>query len=270
MNYCGIYNQITQNLSYINEVQEWKIEYRRQDTSLPDFLELHQDKKIVLEIKNNDFLDELIRDGLFTLSKKYNNLTLLLEEYSPEKAEIATAAHIKFFFNNRVNNWDMFIGLINCGVSELYITDSLGFEIIKVAEIAHSKGVKIRVYPNVAQSQWPDINGLMKFFIRPEDVDAYEPYIDTFEFYGNIEKHKVYYKIYAKDKQWFGALDEIIIDLNSDIDSRYLLKNFINKRLRCERKCLQGDNCNRCYEIEHLSENLKDHHLRVSFDTEEK
>lgn len=47
----------------------------------------------------------------------------------------------------------MLIGLIKCGVSELYITDSLGFEIIKVAEIAHSKDVKIRVYPNVAQSQ---------------------------------------------------------------------------------------------------------------------
>ena len=269
MNYCGIYNQITQPLSYIDKLQEWKILYRKQDTSLPAFIELHTDKKIILEIKDEDFDNTFIREGLFVLAEKYKNITLLLGEYSAEKAAMAKSAHIKFFFINRVNNWDTLIGLIAAGVSEVYITDELGFEITDVAEVAHSKGVNIRVYPDVAQSQWIGTTGLMQFFIRPEDVASYEPYVDTLEFYNESIKQEIYYKVYAEDKQWFGALNEIITGLNSEIDSRYLLKNFVNKRLRCGRKCLKGGSCNRCQEIEHLSKNLKESHLRVSFDEKE-
>ena len=158
------------------------------------------------------------------------------------------------------------MGLISLGVSDVYIVEELCFEIDKVAEIAHSEGVNIRVFPNVAQSSWNDSDGITKFFIRPEDVYLYEPYIDVLEFFNSRKRENTLYKIYAIEKKWFGQLSELIVGLNDDIDSRYIASEFGDKRRACRKNCVKGGKCRICDRVVALSQVLEKNNLIVKKD----
>lgn len=93
----------------------------------------------------------------------------------------------------------MLYKFLNYEVTDVFITEQLGFEVDKVAEIVHSKDVQVRAFPNVAQVQYENLDDIYKFWIRPEDVELYEDYIDVLEFFGEPEKQKIYYDIYAVD-----------------------------------------------------------------------
>ena len=84
----------------------------------------------------------------------------------------------------------------------MYIAEMMGFELEYIIKKTKELGVQIRVFPNVAQAARKNTSGLLKFWIRPEDIDFYSQYIDVCEFYyDKYEQQKVYYDIYANDKQ---------------------------------------------------------------------
>lgn len=155
-------------------------------------------------------------------------------------------------------------------VTDIYIINELGFSLDKLAIAAHKLGVKLRVYPNVAQtSAFNEMPALKKFFIRPEDIDLYSDYIDTCEFYNSDKKLETYYKIYKEDKKWFGKLNEIIIDFNSEIDNKYIIPRFAEKRIRCNKSCIKGGYCHRCDRIEELSHTLEQSKLIIKVDNKD-
>ena len=263
MKYCINYNQKTERLECINEADEWTIKYNSKDETLLEFLKLHTDKRINLWITNGDFVSI---DFLQELSDKFDNLYFKLPLNSYLEEIENNEVHFRYFFDEYINNWDTLIGVLQKSVTDVYITEDLGFELDKVAATAAKYGAQVRVFPNVAQSEWRETPGLKKFFIRPEDVEAYEDYVDVMEFYGDDSKVEVYYRVYAIDKKWFGRLDELIIDLNSDIDSRFTIPRFAEKRIRCGKSCLKGGRCRRCEHIQDLSHSLEESGLIVKID----
>lgn len=193
------------------------------------------------------------------------NFYLKFIKRTPEIDKIKeTYKDIKLFFDIKANTWSTFIGLVNYRVTDIYITELLGFELDKISKIAKNNNIQIRTFPNIAQTSWTDNNDITKFWIRPEDISIYEPYIDVCEFYGDINNFNIYYKIYKKDKKWFGNLKEIIIDLQENLDSRFIIPEFAQKRTRCGCRCLKGDNCKLCYEIIDLSKSLEKANLIVT------
>ena len=256
MKYCFNYNKDTEHAKYINKADEWTIEYNPKDDTLLEFLDLHKDKRINLYFK------ELVSEELlYELTNKYNNLYLKLNTKLFYQEDIKY--EFNFFFDELISDWDTFIGLLNYGVTDVYIVENLGFELDKVAEMAASHNVQVRVYPNVAQSKWGSTPAFKKFFIRPEDIDTYNKYIDIIEFYDGDKQLDTYYEIYAIDKEWFGKLNEIIKDFNLDIDNRYIIPRFAQRRMTCSKKCLKGSICTRCDEIEKLANTLKESDLIV-------
>lgn len=263
MKYCLRYNKDTYKSKYINEADEWNIQYNPKDKTLLQFLEENQNKRINLCVDYNidfRFLKELCN--------KFSNLYIRFDRYSDIYIENIVEQDFPFFFEERVNNWDTFLGLIECGVTDIYVVEDLCFELDKVAEIAHQENIKLRTYPNVAQSAWIESEDLKKFFIRPEDIDIYSDYIDIIEFFGEDKKQDIYYKIYKYDKKWFGLLKELIIGFNSDLDSKYIIPRFPDKRISCRKSCLKGGNCRRCDRIKQLSHTLEQSELIVRIDKE--
>lgn len=258
MKYCTNYNQFTEKASCIQTADEWNIIFNEKDTTLLEFLNAHLDKRINLsisDIKLLNFCEEL--------SKKYTNLYIKFIDIPLEELKNKDI-HFKFFTNTLVNNIDIMQQLMDLKVTDVYIVEGLGFELEKISNYLHKNNIQIRVFPNVAQSQWKNLPALKKFFIRPEDLEFYTQYIDVIEFFEADKKLDIYYDVYMNKKKWFGRLDEIIIDFNSSLDNKYVIPKFAELRAGCRRKCLQGEKCNRCEQIENLASSLEKSKLIVS------
>lgn len=271
MKYCTNYNKKSHILDTIDEINVF-LDRVEDNTTLSTFCDEHINQRVNICIEDVEkALSENKVKDLLDLQKEHSNLYIRFEYIVKELKEMLSYyPNSKYYFNIKINDWDRVIGLIDYGVSDILIVEGLGFELDKIAEIAHNSGVQVRVYPNVAQSTWDDLDDLRKFWIRPGDTKEYEPYVDVCEFYGQSEKNDILYDIYKKDEAWFGKLSEIITGLNQELDSRYIVPRFVKKRIGCGRQCLKGGKCQMCDHIRDLSENLEKAGLMITMEEEEK
>ena len=234
---------------------------------LAEFCDIHEKQRINLCIEAYDKNPDLIYYAFdFQRDHQEYNVGIRLPYYDEKIfAELgAKYPSMKVFFKTGVDNWELLHGILALGVTDMYIVEDLGFSLDVIAEILHAAGVQVRVFPNVAQSAWSTTPGRIKFWIRPEDVESYEDYVDVFEFfYERYDQQLVYYDIYAVDGKWNGDLSEIIIVLNEKIDSRRLLPTFVTRRTHCGRRCLKGGNCEMCKIMVELSKTLEEKDLIV-------
>ena len=258
MKYCIDYFK---GMKSTDKADEFTIIYKKRNDTLIDFLKENNTKRINLKIEEDLTEGEL--KILKTICNNYPNLVLRFEYYNEETIEKITESGVPFFFGNRVSTWDEFLGLVDLAVTDIYIVEDLCFELDKISKIAHDAEIKLRVYPNVAQSSWKDSSDIKKFWIRPEDIDFYSQYVDVCEFFGDAEQIPTLLRIYKEDKQWYGLLNEIIIGLKTPLDSRFTHFNFANRRVRCGKDCLKGSKCDLCNRIVDLSYTLKEAHLMV-------
>ena len=272
MKYCINYS----NKSHIiDKVDEILIRYDKNKILelFTQFIPAHLNQRVIVQLIEENNIDTIV-NNLKKIISIYNEnkdikFDIQLPFYNQKFIEELKDTDLKYFFKAAANSWDKFTSLISQNVSDIYITDELAFELDKVAEIAHKNNIKVRIYPNVAQSRWDKLSDILKFFIRPEDIEMYEPYVDVCEFYGDkAQQIDTYYKIYQEDKKWFGDLQEIIIGLDSKIDSRYIIPRFAEKRIKCGKDCLKGGKCEMCKRILDLSEQLENAHLIVQIDKE--
>lgn len=195
----------------------------------------------------------------------HNNCIVRITAAHDEIREELNSAEIPYFYANYANTGDEVYGLIKKGASEVYITESLGFNIIKVGEYCKSKNVKVRVIPNIAQYKVgfkeviPDFS---KFFIRPEDTELYEPYVDVFELGGAEDRLSVTYEIY-RNKQWMGDLSKLIVGFTEPFQNGGLIPHFGSERLKCGQRCMQ-EKCNLCQQMKELSQKFKDNELIIT------
>lgn len=256
------------NLPYMDKIDEFAIRYEDQKKELLTFLETYPNHKINIEVTQD--IDEKQLDFFNTLYMQFPLICLKVNRgvgYHSVYELLRDKATIPFFYDTRVDDWDTLRGLSRLGVSEMYICGDLGFELDEVSKYLHERNIKIRAFPNVCQSAWTyDMEFLRSFFIRPEDVDIYDKYIDVFEFFGNEEAQKTIFKAYAIDKQWYGKLEELIIGFKGDMDSRYIFPLFADKRAVCKKKCVKGGKCNICGRLEELASTLEEKHFMIKLD----
>lgn len=261
MNICIEYKK---NFKYINEINEFtinvseehlKTEHRAK--SLKEFLIKYKNKRINIRLKNNQSLDSSLLEEDF-INAAIPFFSNLIKEYNLKLFFIINKSHyhkfkkegLNYFFElTQAYDWDIFTGLIVMGVSDIYVTNSLGFDLKNVSKIAKKYKIKLRTYPNVCQSSfYLNKNNFKNFWIRPEDLEYYSQYIDTFEFWNKelIANIDLLYKIYIKDQKWDGNLQNIIQGLQKPLDSRNINNEAFRIRSYCEKKCLKGFDCFIC------------------------
>ena len=201
------------------------------------------------------------------LNEKYPNLYIQFPQYDTEIKNILQENNIKnYFFSTYVNNIDLFYVLLNSGVSDIYVVEALCFELDKISKMAKEKDIRLRTYPNIAQAISSEIPALKRFFIRPEDIKDYEPYIDVCEFLYEDTICLNYLEIYKNKQEWFGNLAEIISGLDTDLDSRYILPRFGETRAKCGKRCFRGDPCHICELIQETAGTLEKIGVRIEKD----
>lgn len=267
MKYCLNYRPA--HTEIMKQADELNIRYNKKDLTLVNFLEEYKDKRINIYIEDiEDFCTNQELKKFEGIRESYPEYSFYfkLSEYNEDLIQELKEKNFKYYISLFVNDWDVFMGLIQEGVSDIYIVENLAFELDKCADIAHENGVNIRIFPNIAQCKWTKSTGLKSFFVRPEDIIQYEPYVDIIEFMCDPSREYVYFDIYKNDKLWYGQLNELISGLDSDIDSRFIVPRFAETRIKCGKACLKGGRCSMCNTIEHLSKTLKDRELMVTME----
>lgn len=266
MKYCTQWNN---QLTY--PIEELIIQFKPEPQKLIKFLNNRLEQTIILKFENiKNFQTEglPILKGFKANSEKYpQNFKVLFNQFdmNEELLNELKELNIPYFYAAAADSWGSLRGLLALGVSDIYVTLPLLFELKDVAYLAHQAGVNIRAVPNLAFSAWKGTPSYRCFWVRPEDVTAYEPYIDTFEFYNDGTSRtnpNVLYEIYHKQQKWSGELDEIIMGLPDKIDSRFLVPEFPIKRTNCGLKCEKNlDKCKVCKAFIELSEVLKSYKI---------
>lgn len=240
---------------YLPEIDEFNIDFKNKQIKLKQFLDLYaQSQRVNIRLPKNYKPEDV--DLLIAAYEHGYNIRIVVPPLV-----VLQKITAPFYFSEPCWTWDQFMSCISLGVTDVYISGDLGFELDKVSKVAKENNIQVRCYANIAQAnEWEDwSDGIKKFFIRPEDIDIYSEYVDVIEFYGSVERQNVLYEIYFKDKEWNGKLREIIQGIKNDVNNYYLLgEEFAKRRIRCDRGCLKGKNCKLCDRLIDLANSLEE------------
>lgn len=274
---------------YKDIVEELKIKFMPGESKIFDlvrFIKGHENQRIFILLQSwatfQEYSEaigctyiELFNQQMSAEDKKKYDFTFCIDDdpenyrWSDQMTEISKVMkeyNLPFCFRAPVDNFDILIGQLDLGVTDITITGDLGFNLEAVSKLVKDReqGQKIRCYPDVRQSNWNGLNPALCFWIRPENIKDYEPYIDVLEFWKDsmsFIQADLLYNIYAEKGYWNGSLSYVIEGMPDWIDNKCILGNICNRRPNCGRKCIKGHNCNVCFSMLDLAKSMKDNHL---------
>lgn len=249
-----------QGCRVLDKASEIIIKYDKKSVELIDFVQKWTpEQRIVLDIKENE--DILQSRAIIAAAKeKHNQIALLMNKN--QLTEEVKQMNLDYFFSEGVKTYDELHGQKAAGVSDIYIEGELGFNLPKIYDYCQNNGLRVRVFPNVAQvSTDLPVDPMKSFFIRPEAVKVYEDYVDVFEFYAPLDKQPVLYDIY-RDERWLGELQEVIYGLDVEVKNTTLFPHFDLSRAKCNKRCNMGK-CDICNVAVDVSKTLADKGLEL-------
>lgn len=245
MKYCFNYNH---NNFHLNEGDEWIFKYPENNPHLiPKMKEVEQEHpniRVIIDL--SELGGEPSWDILFAAVREHPKSAFIITKDQLDFVPHFRVEKVDWFFANGCLTWDMLKECVDYGVSDVYIIDELGFDIKNVKAFCDKYNTKVRVYPNIAQTSaiLLSLGDYTSFYIRPEDVQYYEDYVDVFEFFGKLENEATLYEIY-KEEEWQGALEILISNIHTPrkdwIKNNFIAEVFGPSRLDCRKKCVYSD-----------------------------
>jgi hypothetical protein len=242
MNYC-LSAQV--GSEYMAKAQEIRVKYKYLDTLL-DIYEINPEASIVLTISSKEDKSKIRWEEIEKYNKMWQN-KVIIETDSFDIMDACKALGLKFFYAIPINTFYELKALADYGCCDVKIDAPLTHMLDKIENF----DITIRMCPNIAYYSYiPRENGVIGSWVRPEDVEAYESYIDVFEFEDcDAKKERALYRVYAEQKSWLGPLNGLISNLNYPGDSKLVPEDFGIIRRFCGQRCTDGMNCSVCYRI---------------------
>ena len=238
MKYCLSSNL---NKEYLKKADE--IRCKNLDEIL-DLYELNSQATIILTILSNTNKDLIDWQKIENYNKMLQN-KLIIETDSFDIMNLCKSLNIKFFYGIPINSFYDLKALVDYGCYYIKIDAPLTHMLDKVKQY----NIKIRMTPNIAYYGYiPRKDGIVGFWVRPEDTKLYDNYIDIFEFEDcDIKKEQALYRIYAEQKEWMGDLNNLITNLNYSSDNLLIPSYVATSKITCGQRCLKGYNCHICH-----------------------
>ena len=261
--------------NYLNQDIQLNINYKPKIKELDNFIEKYGSHRINLIFKNNIIDNDF--EILDALKEKYPNckLFICMPFFNNELDNYLNKHNFPYYYNEIITTWDKFQGFLKLNVTDIFIGEDLAFNAKILSFNAKKNNKSLRSYCNVCESSWEKTPSIKTFFIRPEDLEVYENYIDTFEFYANIDdpvRLNTLYQVYAKDRQWYGKLKDLIVGYEGEEDNKYIIPRFGESRVSCDKRCMKNANgaCQICDRIIDLHYALKNQNIVISFQEKNK
>lgn len=253
-NFCIRYKN---DFKYFDKLAEAEVSYANKPWMIPTLLAKYPHITFIIFCPEEQLTEQNFKKIAQWKEDGYTNFKLKLPLSATKNIMELQHLGLPFFFNHYCLDIDTVAGMVNMGVSDIYLTNTLCFNLKELSKYIHSKNIKIRVCPNIAQSSWTECRTISSFFIRPEDVNIYSEYIDVFEFV-DPKRQNILFEIYAIDKEWNGGLNEIVNGLRDcTIICNSIPNIFAVKRINCQKRCGYGK-CNFCNQMADFATTLKE------------
>lgn len=253
-------------------VKEFNIKYNKKDNdfeTLMEFVQKYPDTRI-----NIEFIGEISVSSIVTLMRLNPEIYVRLVQGTNNGQYIKELKEkeCKFFYDSPfcVENYCELDAILELGVSDIYVSGDLCYNLEDVAEICHSKGVKLRTIlnriPNTAFNAALDPKSII---YRPQDFKLLSQYIDTFEFDCgkpyDWAKFDVLYRAWFIRGHWHGSLHEINEDLKLEYPNDAVMPHFTDYKISCKRKCAQRlrNNCSKCQQFLDVAIALKKKNVKL-------
>lgn len=224
---------------YLAKADEIRVDFRDIE-SIPDVYHRYKKQIIFFPALNGEEydwkklmnFDNLCEHNLIISCPTVNEL-IMAKEYGL-RVMLATEAHCA---------WDL-RAMIDLGCEYAYVGTPLFFDLPSVADLP----IALRAIPTVSYNhRLPHTSGVCGQWIRPEDVEDYEDYIDVLEFeFCEVQREQTLFKVYAEDQQWSTRLDILVEDLGSPALNRLINPQLVNARLTCRQRCQADGMCHMC------------------------
>lgn len=247
----------TKNFRHYDEVDEVIFPYKGISDEeglieiVTNTLTREDQRAIILVDKYEQSIDDLI-PIIRKLKTVHENMVVSLNlDYQHEWIDKLKEAEIPFMFVNFATTVTQIAAMVIFGAKEVYLAEDICFRLEKLQLFREIDGIKFRIFPDILQTprRCSSLPQITNFFIRPEDVDLYEKYVDVIEIFRKDSRQSVVYEIY-KQGQWRGPLSDLIIDFTEEINGSSFIPDFGRARLGCGRRCAMTD-CDICtYSVE--------------------
>ena len=231
-----------QQIAYLNQADEIKVQYKDRNI-IYDFSQKYTTATFILETP----LDTSVEINWKEI-ENYRTVTqdrLVLCLANLKDALECHNRDIPFYFGFAISSFYELQSLKSLGVRYVRLAPPLFFELDKVKNI----GIPVRAVPNVAyDAYFPHENGICGQWIRPEDVEVYEPYIEVLEFEdADLPKERALFRIYHDAHEWPGELNMLFTNFNHPGLNRLMPdKDLALRRTNCGQRCQAGGSCRLC------------------------
>lgn len=227
---------------------EIKVQYKDNDYIF-NLVEWFPDKRIVIEIPVDEDPETIPWEIFQAHNEKLNgNLYICLYDY--EFIKKCKEYELKYYWGIPLHTMYELRAVKNLGVSFAIIGAPLAFNL----EAAYKQGIKLRMIPNMGFiDHIPRVDGIHGAWVRPEDVDLYDAYVDTFEFMTRGLQHERGLLNVYQSGYWNDDLSLLITGLNVKVPN-YMINeaNFTLRRLNCKQRCENGGACHACESYFHF------------------
>lgn len=247
------------NSRYDMKAEEIIIEFA-ETNKWQEFIDKHSHQTVIVAIKSITELDYVLsqvadcRNIVFLLDHTMKELTTIVQK--------CIKNNIHYFYDIIVKDWETLNTLLCNNVYSIYISGDLGFDLPTVRKVADriNPNIDIRAILNSAST-------IYSFFIRPEDIDKYEEYIDTAEVYfprDNPVIQDSLFNVYFEQKKWTKNISYLLQSSGEfDFPNKYIDDLFAAQRIKCGHKCKKGSDCNICGQIYELSHTIEENREEI-------
>lgn len=235
--------------------------------SFVEYIKNISDKKIVLQYENADAFSKNEENAVENFIKAVNlefDISVAIQrapQIFPLKTFLKEQNYSFFYYEPLYDLMELF-NAIKEGVNEVCVHGTLAFQLKSLSKI-RNKGIKIRVFVDSPIMLSYDEFNLAQivpertFWIRPEDINIYSKYVDTFEILYPRTKLDIY-----KKGIWEGKVSDLIPAVKLDIFNNTIPPVFADIRINCGWKCGLGE-CNICEHCVLFAKQLSENRLEL-------
>lgn len=215
-------------------------------------LENHNKQRIIIEILDIASCGINI-EKLCAMAVEYENLVYDCYDINDFISLIDKIPH-KCFYHFPVNTYNMLYFLLQYPITDICLGEPLTFDLIQVHDSIKQANTSVQIRAQAAVGR-PELfnniaaydNGIQHFWILPQHLELFEPYLDVIDLMdNNPEREKTLVELFIR-KNYTRELKYYLNNSESEMLADLITDEFVKRRIQCRQVCMHNHDSAKCH-----------------------